>query len=246
MDSNYEKLAPIYDYLMQGVDYEAWGQYVADICTHLDFTPSRVLDLACGTGNGALALAKRGYQVSGVDISPEMLALARAKAQRAGLKIDFSAQDMRFFSLPEKVDLVVIFQDGINYLLHTEDLRQTFTCIREALNPGGIFAFDLLAVNRYQSGEEDTTVVEEADFTLIWQSSYAKDLDVWEISLQGFVEKSSGFYEKFKEVHREKYHSPEEVIAILKEEGFSIYGVFEAFTLKEEPNARRQYVIARI
>lgn len=93
--------------------------------------PKRVLDLACGEGTFAVEIAKRGYQVTGVDLSPDMLRFAREKAKEAGVDVKFIEQDMRDLQLDEKFDLVTCWGDSLNYLLKYDDLVKTFRNVRD-------------------------------------------------------------------------------------------------------------------
>ncbi len=359
--SNYEKVALIYDYLMQGVDYEGWADYIEGINRHLNFQPSRILDLACGTGAGTLALAARGYEVVGLDISWEMLEIARKKAlqkatdkneereraqaretaqgeaqkvspessskshqelaqkkakkktqetaqeqtgektweEQTGEKtweekpcekaqgatpdiayenaqettpeldqgvswkiapqtvpqpeialdkpasIEFLQQDMRTFSLDQPVDMVVIFQDGLNYLLSQEDVLKAFKRVHAALQPGGLFAFDLHGLEMLPRGLGETHMAEEEEFTLIWQSGYLKEDALWEITLTGFLKNPAGLYQRFQETHRERQYTPAEISSLLLEAGFGVEEVFKAFTFERDLTARRLYFVAR-
>ena len=247
-DRNYEKVARIYDYLMQSVDYQAFADYMEALCRRFGWQPRTILDLACGTGGSTLPLAARGYKVWGLDISGEMLASAREKAQRQGLPVEFMEADMRSFTLPRPVDLAVIFQEGLNYLLTPGDVREAFASVYRALVPGGLFIFDLhtLPLLPASTGAGETAMAEEEDFTLIWESRYLAKESVWEIALTGFIRQaSSGLYERFQETHRERHYPPGEIEGLLEEAGFILEDIFKAFTFERDLEARRLYVVAR-
>lgn len=101
-----------------------------------------LLDVACGTGAIAASLA-RGYQVSGLDISPGMLAVARAKLP-AGTPL-YQA-DMTSFRLGARFDAVVCAYQGVNHLLSFPAWENFFGCVSEHLNAGGVFVFDIATV----------------------------------------------------------------------------------------------------
>ncbi|GIV95803.1 MAG: type 11 methyltransferase [Herpetosiphonaceae bacterium] len=105
--------------------------------------PQSAADLACGTGAVAVALALDGLRVTGVDRSPEMLALARQRATAAGASVAWLQQDLRDLELPYPVDLMTAFYDSLNYLLSASDLHRVIERASRALAPGGILAFDL-------------------------------------------------------------------------------------------------------
>src|SRR5690554_1757324 len=122
----YTYLARFYDRLMD-VDYFQWEQYLITLFKKYDCAPETILDLGCGTGNLTIPLAQRGYAVSGVDLSAEMVAVAEAKAESIGLSIPFLVQDMRALALPNtNFDLIFSACDGVNYLLTEDELFRMF------------------------------------------------------------------------------------------------------------------------
>ncbi|HEX3031218.1 MAG TPA: class I SAM-dependent methyltransferase [Bacillota bacterium] len=226
----YEKLADIYDYLVSSVDYEAWVDYIRELMAHFNREAEVVVDLACGTGNTTIPLARRGYHTVGLDLSPEMLAKASAKAEREQLSIEFLQQNMCTISLPSLVDLFVCYHDGLNYLLKKEDLEAVFRSVKKYLKPGGLFIFDLVNVARLARMDGGTTHVDEDDLSLIWETRFLRGEDIWEIDLTCFVRRGD-LYEKFRETHREKAHSRREIEAAVKGAGLSMLGVFHSYTL---------------
>jgi len=100
---------------------------------------SRILDLCCGTGQLAQMLSERGYRVTGIDVSPEMIRFARENAPGAEFVID----DARRFSFEEGFDAVVSTYDSLNHVMSLEDMDAVFLTVRSALKPGGMFLFDL-------------------------------------------------------------------------------------------------------
>lgn len=100
-------------------------------------------DLACGTGTTAVALARRGIRMYGVDLSPVMCRLAREKAKKARVRVRVSRGDMRTFRLPETVDLITCEYDALNHVPAKEDLKLVANAVARALRPGGRFLFDV-------------------------------------------------------------------------------------------------------
>ena len=139
--TQYSGLAGIYDDLMQGIDYDEWAAYIEELVDKHGGVPiKKALDLACGTGSTTLALARSGYQVIGLDLSAEMLFVAKVKTTKENLpQVTYRQADMREFTLPERVGLVVSFQDGINYLLTEDDFKRTAMNVHQVLLPGGLF-----------------------------------------------------------------------------------------------------------
>lgn len=101
-----------------------------------------VLDLACGTGGPTIELAKRGYSVTGVDISKEMIKIARKKASKVKVKVYFRVGDMRKIRFKERFDAVLCLFTSINYNITDEAMESTMKCIYRSLKKGGVFIAD--------------------------------------------------------------------------------------------------------
>ena len=98
----------------------------------------RVLDMACGTGRHSHELARRGFEVVGVDISPDLLSIAEADADAESLNASFLAADLRELDFDEEFDLVLNLNDGaIGYFETEEENHRTFEVIAAALRAGG-------------------------------------------------------------------------------------------------------------
>ncbi len=245
----YSGLARVYDYLLSGVDYGEWADYLEELFIYFNVEPKqRIIDLACGTGNSTLPWAERGYDVCGVDISEEMLAVARDKTGARSLPIRFFQQDMRRMYLPEQGDVAVLYQDGLNYLLNTTDLRQAFRRIYECLRPGGYFIFNVNMVDMLPTGQTpQVSFLDEPEMTLLWESAYTNEERIWRIHLIAFLLENGALYCKIEEEHRERSHSREELETIITETGWRLRACLKAFTLEEPASQERNifYVIQR-
>lgn len=241
----YHKLADIYDDLMAGIDYDEWVDYIEAILKGEACATRYVADLACGTGNTVLPLAARGYEVYGIDIAPDMLEKAQVKAKERGVQPHFLKQDMRMLELPREVDLVTCYNDGLNYITEPEDLKQVFRRVYASLRPGGMFIFDLYAVEKLSGIGGGTTFIDDHDLSLVWETSYEQALDIWEITLTGFIRRDH-LYEKFIEVHQEKAYQPWQVTEYLQAAGLQFLAVYHAFSF-EPPrgDTKRVFYVAR-
>jgi SAM-dependent methyltransferase len=145
----YDALACVYDELTFDHDYDAWTRTLEHLSVRHGLDGRRLLDLACGTGKSFLPFARRGYAVTGCDISAGMLEQARRKAR--GLDVRLLEADMR--ALPElgAFDLVTCLDDAINYLTDERELIATFKGVARSLAPGGLFVFDVNTLGIYRS-----------------------------------------------------------------------------------------------
>ena len=102
-----------------------------------------VLDLGCGTGNHSVALARRGYDVAGVDLSEDMLAIAREKAAAAGVRASFHHGDMRDASVGRTFDVALILFAALGYQTEDGAVAGTLANVRRHLRPGGLLLIDV-------------------------------------------------------------------------------------------------------
>jgi SAM-dependent methyltransferase len=137
--------ANFYDSLYAGKDYPAECGFVEKIFQQHAGNPVRtILDMGCGTGGHVLQMARRGFDVTGVDRSRTMLSVARTKA--ASLKVDhvpvFREGDVRTLDLAMKFDAVMSMFAVISYMTANDDLLGAFRAARKHLDAGGLFIFD--------------------------------------------------------------------------------------------------------
>lgn len=225
----YNDFAAVYDRL-QDTDYEAFVDYYEKIFDKYGKKPQLVLDLGCGTGNITIPMAKRGYDMIGLDLSCEMLNIARNKAKDKDLDILFLNQDMCEMELYGTVDAIVCALDGINYLTDPEDAGQLFKLVENYLNPGGIMIFDLNT--EYKLKEvlgRNTYVYEDEEIYYVWQSEYSEDTKICEFDLNFFCLQPDGSYARFDEFQEERAYSADEISKLVEAAGLELSGVYKAF-----------------
>ena len=149
-DGMYESFAQVYDMFMDNVPYEAWKEYILRELKKEKIDSGLVLDLGCGTGRMTRLLAQAGYDMIGVDVSDEMLMIARDISAEAEDGILYLLQDMREFELYGTVRAVVSVCDSMNYIMEEEELYQVFSLVNNYLDPGGLFVFDLNTIYKYE------------------------------------------------------------------------------------------------
>lgn len=149
---NYESLYQVYDL--------GWGDFARQYLNLINWLlreqgirQARILDIACGTGVLAIALAKRGHHVHGVDVSPKMIAVAESKSA-AMANISFEVQDMKRLRAIGSYDLVTCTFDALNYVLREDALKGLFDRVASALGRSGLFVFDSNTTHHFVSRED--------------------------------------------------------------------------------------------
>ena len=220
MISSYTHLAQVYDVLMQDSPYDRWLEWVGDFWREHG-QPSTVIDLGCGTGSIAIPLAKAGYQVTGVDLSSEMLAIAYQKAQQAQATLRLMEQDMRELQAPQ-VDSIISLCDSLSYLTEEEDVRQTFKQVRAHLNPGGYFLFDVHSPYKITHGfGNETFTLQEENVAYIWNCFCDEERLEVEHQLTFFIREPNGLFQRVEENHTQRAYQPIQMIGWLREAGFT-------------------------
>ena len=227
----YVGFARVYDEIMSDVPYDQWLNYIEAIWSVHSFSPNTVLDLACGTGNISLRLARRGYTVTGIDCSKYMLAVAKRKAIDAGLYVSFMQDDIKNFTTGRQFDAAVCVFDSLNYLLEPSDIQSCFRSVFRALNPGGYFVFDMNTPFRLSTIVRDTSVFEAPWYFVVWRDYWDEPNQWWQVDLTGFI-KQCGHWHRFDEIHRERAFPIEDVAKWLEDEGFVVKGIYESNTMK--------------
>ena len=228
---SYTDFAYIYDKLIDQ-DYEKWADYIEEIFRINGKKPNLVLDLGCGTGNITNILAKRGYDMIGIDISPDMLNVARDKAADEGLDVLYLCQDIREFELYGTVDAIICTLDVLNYITEPEDLKHVFSLIKNYLNSDGIFIFDINTEYKLKNVlGNNTFVYEENGIFYTWENEYDKNISTQYLTF--FAETQDGLYERFDETHVQRAYTTEEIKEKLTENKLSFEAEYGLFTFEK-------------
>ncbi|MBE7024291.1 MAG: class I SAM-dependent methyltransferase [Ruminococcaceae bacterium] len=225
----YNDFAEVYDRL-QDADYGRFVDFYEKIFQKQGLAPELVLDLACGTGNITLPMAKRGYDMIGLDMSVEMLNIARNKAYEENEDILFLCQDMCEMELFGTVDAIVCALDGVNYITDYDDLKKLFRLVQNYLNPGGVFVFDINSVHKLKNILGNNTFVnEEQGIFYVWQSEFSEETQVCDFGLTFFEEAEDGSYERFDEFQQERAYTIAEIKDAAEFAGLEVTGFYKAF-----------------
>ncbi|MBS5082027.1 MAG: class I SAM-dependent methyltransferase [Clostridiales bacterium] len=242
----YTSFASVYDLFMDNVPYEQWSGYLVSLLQEYGIEDGLILDLGCGTGSLTEQLAKKGYDMIGVDNSSDMLEIAMDKKAASGLDILYLMQDMRDFELYGTVKAVVSICDSMNYILSEDELTTVFRLVNNYLDPGGIFIFDLNTIYKYSLMGDATIAENREEGSFIWENSYYEEDRMNEYDLTLFIRQESGLYEKYEETHYQKAYELETVKELLADAGMEYICAYDAFT-REQPrdDSERIYVAAR-
>lgn len=209
-----------------------------------------VVELGCGTGSFTQELKKKGYDIMGIDLSPDMLNIARNKAAEAGLDIMYLEQDMRELDLYCTAGTIVSVCDSVNYLLEDSDVVETFRLVNNFLFPGGIFIFDFNTLYKYSEVIGDATIAENRDdCSFIWDNYYHEEEHINEYDLTIFVrcsEDDENLFKRFSETHYQRGYTLEEMKEFVEAAGLTFVTAIDADS-HEEPTdeSERIYIVAR-
>ncbi|MED1607463.1 class I SAM-dependent methyltransferase [Cytobacillus kochii] len=246
---SYQQFAYLYDGLMVDAPYEKWVSIVASQCNLHQLKGKRLLDLACGTGELSLRLAKKGYEVTGADLSNNMLAVAQKKAASEALSIQFLEQDMSQLDEIGCYDIITIFCDSLNYLQSEDEVKSTFSGVYEHLADDGLFMFDVHTVHKIDDlFVNQTFALNEEDVSYIWQSFEGEFPHSVEHDLSFFVlDEKIGTYKRYDECHFQRTYEFDVYRQWLKEAGFEITTFFVDFNEKnrEMNDAERLFFICK-
>ncbi len=222
-------IAPYYDKI-NGEAYIGYAEFL-DKCfrTYSDIKVTEVLDLGCGTGGITRLMSDKGYDMVGVDNSPEMLSVAKESSPRPtgrGNDLLYVCQDMRQLDLFGTVQGAYAAFDTLNYLNSPGELKGVFSLLRTFIEPGGILVFDLNTEYRYKTVFAENSYVYEFDRDmLIWQNLYNPNKKEVFFYLTLFSPIGDG-YQRLEQTQKQRYFPPVTVKRLLKEAGFSLAETF--------------------
>ncbi len=245
--SGYGLFSNVYDTLTENVNYAARADYIADLLTEHGITGGILLDLACGTGTLSIEMAKKGFEVIGVDASADMLSVAMNNAYASGKNVLFLCQQMQQLDLYGTINAAICTLDSINHLTDPEDVQLTFDKVSLFTEQGGIFIFDINTVYKHREILADNTFVYDLDEVYcVWQNTLDSETDTVQIDLDIFEMLEDGAYERTQESFCERAYPLDEIKTMLEKADFEMLKVYDELT-KDEPkeNSERLFIIAR-
>ncbi|WP_297713729.1 class I SAM-dependent methyltransferase [Clostridium sp.] len=225
----YGEFAKIYDELInEDINYDEMVERILEICNLYNVELNDYLDIACGTGNVTIRIAKYFKNIYGVDLSEDMLIEAFDKFKEARIKGKIICQDMTELSLNKEFDLITSVLDSTNYITDLNDLQNYFNGVYNHLKSNGLFIFD---VNSYYKlseilGNNIYTYSEEEVF-YTWENVFEDSL--LSMFLTFFVKKGD-LYERFEEEHLERAYTEKELEKELKKANLEVIAKFDGYT----------------
>ena len=243
----YGEFAKIYDDLInEDINYDNMVSRIIEICNEHNIECKDYLDVACGTGNVTVRLAKHFKEIYAVDLSEDMLREAFNKLKENRIKGKIICQDMTEMQLNRKFDLITSVLDSTNYITDEDDLEKYFSSVKEHLKDDGIFIFD---VNSYYKLSEilgnNIYTYSEEDVFYTWENVFEDDMVSMFLT---FFVKQGELYERFEEEHFERAYKEEELENALSNCGLKVINKFDGYSNnKVQANSERiVYVVKKI
>ena len=238
--NSYRELAVSYDRLTNDVDYPGVVDFYKQILKREGVQPRTAVDLACGTGSVALLLAKDGLEVTAVDLSEQMLTVASEKAMELEHPPVFVCQSLQTLRLPRAVDLAVCALDSLDYILDPKDCQEAIRRVYKALNPGGVFIFDVNTPEKLRAMDGQVFLDEDDDVYCVWRGEFDEQTNICSYGMDLFQRQGELWRRSFEE-HQEYAYSQPQLTAFLREAGFTAVEVY-ADRLFTAPRAGEQRI----
>ncbi len=206
--------ADYYELLYQDKDYHSEVKFIQKILSIYAPNAHQLLELGCGTGKHATLLSEKGYQVHGVDRSIKMLQQAEANLLQIppeiARRLNFTEGDVQQVRLNQKFDAILSLFHVVSYQIENKNLLDTFATVKEHLNPGGIFVFDVwygpAVLNKQPTVKIKRVENEQIKITRIAEPALFPNENIVDVNYLFFIEDKQGKKSKqLKETHQMRY-----------------------------------------
>jgi len=249
--TSYAHLSKIYDQWQENNDDLKWADYIEKIVLRHcaknkgDGTDNSLLllDLGCGTGGVAIEMAKRGYDVLGVDQSSDMLAVAKEK--ESADKVQFIQQDITRMELFGTVDIMICLLDTVNHILDEKKLTRFFSLCKKYLNPNGLLIFDIATPHYFEKvlGNQLFYDIKE-NYTLLWQNHVDIKKSKNSSELIFFIQQDDGSYLRGEDLIKEKIYNVETIENIINTNGLNVLKKYGELSFqKPSINSKRVFFV---
>lgn len=230
MDS-YTNFAQVYDMFMDNVPYENWCNYIEKIFKQNNINDGVILDLGCGTGKMTNIMAQKGYDMIGVDLSEDMLDIARSETCE---DILYLMQDMRELELYGSIKGAYCACDCLNYILDEDELLKVFKNVDKYLESKAPFIFDINTEYKFNTLLAENTFAESREEgSFIWENYFDRDSQINEYYLTLFIKDendSKQRFLRFEETHYQRSYPLDLIIDLVKKAGMEIVAITDMYT----------------
>lgn len=248
-DEPYNVIAPIYDRWQNSFKrpyYKIVYNRLEKEFRRRRLKPARYLDLACGTGDTAIFMRKRAWEVTGIDSSQKMLERAKSKALKENLNISFLQQRLQDLDLPAKYQMAGSFYDSLNHITSKRTLERAFKQIRKHLDGGSLFMFDNNTLSCYRELWNTTSVGHEDGYTLIIENRFNEPSGKAISDITIFEQHGEALYEKKSTRVKERMYTQEEITNMLRRAGFDVIRREPLFLFSDtEPEPYKEWWVCK-
>lgn len=221
----YNEFAGIYDTLVFDIEYDKYADLIYKKTLEYGGSLERILDFGVGTGNLTKELIGYSVRYAGIDLSQEMLSIARQKIEDS--KLELYSCDIRDYMDEEPFSLCVSTLDSTNYILDESELLEIMKKICDLLENGGHYLFDINSEYKLREVLGNRSYIYEKDnIFYTWDNYYNEEEDMVEFILDFFVEEGE-LYRRFTEYQTEKIYSIDKIRELLKKAGFTIREILD-------------------
>lgn len=245
MEQKYADFAYVYDKLTYDVEYEKISDFIDEVFKKYAVDkPELVLDLACGTGTMCNLLCDKGYDMTGIDFSENMLSVASEKS--IGKNILYLNQDMCGFELYGTVDAICCLLDSINHITDINRLDKLFSLANNYLNPNGLFLFDINSPYKFNNILADNIFTYDSEeIYYVWENEFDEETRLCDFYLTFFINENEK-YTRFDEVHTEKCYEETEIENLASKNGFEVLKKCDGYSFSNvKKDSERIFYILR-
>lgn len=247
----FQDYAYYYNAFYKDKDYKKEAEQIDFLLRKYGKNIKSLINFGCGTGKHDIELTKMGYSCNGIDMSDMMIDIARKNANNLQPAIDFQVCDIRLYEAEKKYDAVVSLFHVMSYQNSNDDILKAFKAARKALNPGGIFLFDVWygpgvlsdkPTLRVREAEDDTNKLIRIAKPIMHDKRNVVDV-CYEVLV---LNKGNGKVKTINEIHSMRYFFYPEMDLLLKKAGFELIDNLDCNSLEEtDYTSWTSYFIAR-
>ena len=246
LNLSFKNYAKYYDFIYHDKDYDRECDFIENIFETTK-KPKEILEIGCGTGSYTKILLNRGYKVTGIDISCEMLEIAREKCSAK-----FIEGDIRTIKIDDKFDCCLAMFAVMGYITKNTDIIKVLINIRKHLKTGGIFIFDvwnglgvmrILPEQRIKNVENDEVKIVRYAIPNLMAFEHICEVNYKLLILN----KKENTYHEINEKHMMRYYFPQEIIYYLEDSGFEMINICPFLNLngKVDENVWNMCIVAK-